>query len=375
MSHTAAETDSTAENPQADASEGDGGQSSGGKAAIFAALAANLGIAVTKFIAFALTGMSSMLAEGIHSVADSGNQILLLAGGRRAKRDADLEHPFGYGRERYVAGFVVSIIVFSLGGLFSLYEAYHKFHEVTQPGAEQPSTHEKWWWVPLAVLIASIFMEGKALHTTVKEAREQKGERTWMEFLRDAKSPELPVLLCEDSAAVTGLIFATVGVALSVFLENGVWDAAGAAMIGLLLIVVAGFLFRETRSLLLGESANKETRIELWRDIESTPGVNRVIHMKTMHLGPDELLVAAKFAVDPDATGRDIVTTIEKAEHTIRSARPNMQILIYLEPDIDMGGKASPIGHYTSAEHDDADDELRNDAREAAWVKTHRSGN
>ena len=335
--------------------------SSGSKVAIFAALAANLGIAVTKFIAFFLTGMSSMLAEGIHSVADSGNQVLLLAGDKKAKKDADVEHQFGYGRERYLAGFVVSIIVFSLGGLFSLFEAYEKFHEVSQPGAEQPSTHEKWWWVPIAVLVVSILMEGKALHTTIKEAREPKGNRSWLSFIKTAKSPELPVLLCEDTAAVTGLTFALIGVTLSVVLENGIWDAVGAGMIGLLLIAVAAFLFRETRSLLLGESATKGTQRELWDAIEQTEGINRVIHMKTMHLGPEELLVAAKFAIHRDATGLEIAQAIDAAEQAARAVRPQMQMLLYLEPDLDMGHGGSSIGHLSSAEHEDTADEKAND--------------
>lgn len=175
--------------------------SSGGNKAIFAALAANLGIAVTKFIAWMLTGMSSMLAEAIHSVADSGNQILLLVGGKRARKDADEFHPFGYARERYVAGFVVSIVIFSVGGMFSLYEAYEKYHEMSLPDAPHPGTHEKWWWVPIVVLVASILMEGRSLMTAVSEAKKEKGDQSWGSFLRNAKSPELPVLLCEDSAA------------------------------------------------------------------------------------------------------------------------------------------------------------------------------
>lgn len=332
-----------------------------GKAAIFAALAANVGIALTKFVAFFLTGMSSMLAEGIHSIADSGNQVLLLAGDKRAKKDADAVHPFGYGRERYVAGFVVSIIVFSLGGLFSLFEAYEKFHEMRQPGAAQPSMHEKWWWVPIVVLVVSIMMEGKALHTTIKEAREPKGDRSWLSFIKTAKSPELPVLLCEDTAAVTGLTFALIGVSLSVVLENGIWDAVGAGMIGLLLIGVAAFLFRETRSLLLGEAATAQTEDDVWQAMESVDGVKRIIHMKTMHLGPQELLVAAKFAVAGDASGADIASAIDEAEAAARDVRPNMQMLVYLEPDLDLGAAGSTIGHRTSAEHADTDDELIND--------------
>lgn len=329
----------------------DNSHTGGGNKAIFAALAANLGIAVTKFIAWMLTGMSSMLAESIHSVADSGNQLLLLLGGRKAKKDADEIHPFGYARERYLAGFVVSIVIFSLGGLFSLYEAYEKYHEVSMPGAEQPGTHEKWWWVPIAVLVASILMEGRSLMTAIGEARKEKGEQTWGEFLRNAKSPELPVLLCEDSAAVAGLTFALFGVSLSLITENGVWDAVGAGLIGVLLIAVACFLFRETSSLLLGEAARPELVQRIRAAVESADGVGRVIHMKTSHLGPKELLVAAKIGIEPDATGEQIVRSIDTAQAAARRSAPDMQMLMYLEPDIDTGGDAGGgIGHRSSAE-------------------------
>lgn len=329
--------------------------SSGGNKAIFAALAANLGIAVTKFIAWMLTGMSSMLAEAIHSVADSGNQILLLVGGKRARKDADEFHPFGYARERYVAGFVVSIVIFSVGGMFSLYEAYDKYHEMSLPDAPHPGTHEKWWWVPIVVLVASILMEGRSLMTAVSEAKKEKGDQSWGSFLRNAKSPELPVLLCEDSAAVAGLTFALFGVSLAVFTENGIWDAVGAGLIGLLLIAVAAFLFRETRSLLLGEAARPETVREIRSAIESADGIERVIHLKTSHLGPNELMVAAKIAIDPQARGAQIVRSIDAAQQAARRVDPDLQMLVYLEPDVDTGGDASGgIGHVTSAQRENA---------------------
>lgn len=337
----------------------------GGNKAIFAALAANMGIAVTKIIAWLLTGMSSMLAEGIHSIADSGNQVLLLVGGKRAQKDADEEHPFGYGRERYLAGFVVSIIVFSLGGLFSLYEAYEKFHEAHEPGAKGPSTADDWWWVPAVVLVVSILMEGRSLMTAVAEAKVEKGEQSWGRFLKSAKSPELPVLLCEDSAAVTGLFLALGATSMALVTHNGVWDAAGAGLIGVLLIAVACFLFKETSSLLLGEAATPQVVRAIRDAIASADGVDRVIHMKTSHIGPEELLVAAKIAVDRSDTGAEVVTAINEAEKAARAARPEMQMLIYLEPDIDLGGDGSPIGHRSSADHPDTPDELVNDLDDA----------
>src|SRR4051794_17975078 len=203
---------------------------SGGTRAIFAALAANLGIAVLKFVAWGLTQSSSMLAEGIHSVADSGNQLLLLIGGKRAKKAATPEHPFGYGRERYIFAFIVSVVLFSVGGLFALYEAYHKW--------EHPEPIEgRWWWVPLAVLVGAIILESFSFRTAIKESNHTRGERSWVEFVRTAKAPELPVVLLEDAGALVGLVFAFFGVTLTLVTDNGRWDAAGTAMIGLLLVV------------------------------------------------------------------------------------------------------------------------------------------
>lgn len=322
--------------------------SEGGNKAIVAALSANLGIAIVKFLAFLLTGMSSMLAEAIHSAADTGNQFLLLFGGKRAKKDANEQHPFGYGRERYLAAFVVSIVLFSLGGLFSLYEAYHKFHEATGPHPSHPSTADRWWWVPIVVILVAIAMEGMSFRTALHEANKTRGTRTIMQFIRGAKDPEVPVVLLEDSAAVAGLLFALFGICLATFTENGVWDAAGAAMIGLLLVVVAVVLGIEMKSLLLGESAAPGTVATIRETLSATPGVTRVIHLKTSHLGPQELLVAAKIGVDPHADGRHIADTINAAEQAMRSELPQLEILSYLEPDIDTGdADDSSIGHRT----------------------------
>jgi cation diffusion facilitator family transporter len=216
----------------------------GGTTAILAALAANVGIAVTKFVAFLLTRSSSMLAESIHSLADSGNQLLLLIGGKRARRQATPEHPFGYGRERYVYAFIVSIVLFSVGGVFALYESYHKFHD--------PHGIDSWQWVPVVVLVASIGLEGFSFRTAIRESRPSKGARTWVEFVRTAKAPELPIVLLEDFGALLGLVFALAGVSLTLATGNGRWDAAGTGMIGLLLVTIAAVLATEMKSLLLG---------------------------------------------------------------------------------------------------------------------------
>jgi cation diffusion facilitator family transporter len=305
---------------------------SGGNKAIVAALAANLGIAATKFVAWALTMSSSMLAESIHSLADSGNQALLLVGGRRARRTATPLHPFGFGRERYIYAFIVSIVLFSVGGLFALYEGYHK--------VSHPSPITEWRFVPVVVLVVAIGLEGYSFRTAISESNEVRGATRWLDFLRRAKAPELPVVLLEDAAALLGLVLALLGVGLTLITGNGVWDGVGTIGIGLLLVAVAVFLAMETKSLLLGEAASPEDV----RRIESAivaDSVDRVIHMKTMHLGPEELLVAAKIAVPRDESAEDVARSIDAAEKRIRDAVPIAR-LIYLEPDIDRAPVKTP---------------------------------
>ncbi|BCW58276.1 cation diffusion facilitator family transporter [Arthrobacter sp. StoSoilB20] len=296
----------------------------GGTKAIVAALAANLTIAVLKFIAFFLTASSSMLAEAIHSVADSGNQLLLLVGGKRAKRAASPEHPFGYGRERYIYAFIVSIVLFSVGGLFALYEAWEKF--------QHPHGIEgDFWWVPLAVLVGAILAESFSFRTAIIESNHIRGKQSWVKFVRNAKQPELPVILLEDFGALLGLLFALFGVSMTLATGNGVWDALGTAMIGLLLVAIAVILAVETKSLLLGESATKEDVQRITEALEADG--TRIIHLKTLHLGPEELLVAAKISMGASETGQEIAKGIDDAEQRIRAAVPIARV-IYLEPDI-----------------------------------------
>ncbi|RCK70736.1 cation diffusion facilitator family transporter [Desertihabitans brevis] len=306
---------------------------SGGTKAVVAALVANLFIAVTKFVAWALTGASSMLAEAIHSVADSGNQALLLVGGRRAKREATPEHPFGYGRERYVFAFIVAIVLFSVGGLFALYEAYQKYEEV-HAGHPNELLEGRWWWVPLVVLVAAIVAESFSFRTAIRESRHSKGRQSWVRFVRSARSPELPVVLLEDLGALLGLVFALIGVGLSLLTGNGYFDVAGTAAIGVLLVAIAVVLAIETKSLLLGESATPASIRRMTEALTGTDGVDRLIHMKTLHLGPEEILVAAKIAVDAGDSAAEVAAVINRAEASIREAEP-MVTALYLEPDID----------------------------------------
>ncbi|MET7393575.1 cation diffusion facilitator family transporter [Dactylosporangium sp. NPDC005572] len=303
----------------------------GGTKAVVAALFANLGIAVTKFIAFALTGSSSMLAEAIHSVADSGNQGLLLFGGRQAVRPATARHPFGYGRDRYIYAFIVAVVLFFVGGIFALYEAWHKLAD--------PHPIEEWKWVPVVVLVAAIIMESLSFRTAIIETQKIKGEASWWQFIRRAKQPELPVILLEDLAALLGLVLALFGVGMTLITDNGIWDGVGTAAIGVLLIVVAAILAVEMKSLLVGESATDEQIDAIEQAIVDGPEVESVIHMRTVHLGPDELLVAAKIAVRHNETADEVARGIDAAEARIRAAVPIARV-IYLEPDIYQAGKA-----------------------------------
>lgn len=297
---------------------------SGGTKAIIAAFLANTGIALTKFIAWFFSGSASMLAEGVHSVADAGNQLLLILGGRQAKKKADKEHPFGYGRERYVYAFVVSIILFSVGGIFSIYEGVDK---LTHPHELENA------WLPLLVLSIAIVLESFSLRTAVKESNHVRGKQTWVQFVRRAKAPELPVVLLEDIAALIGLVFAFVAVGLTVITGNPLFDAIGTLMIGTLLIIVAIVLGIETKSLLVGEGANDDDVAKIEQAIVAGPEAERIIHMKTLYLGPDELLVAAKLGFTADQKVLEIAAATNVIEQRIRAAVPSARV-IYIEPDV-----------------------------------------
>ncbi|GHJ39531.1 cation diffusion facilitator family transporter [Streptomyces sp. TS71-3] len=297
---------------------------SGGSKAIVAALGANLAIAASKFVAFVFSGSSSMLAEAVHSVADSGNQVLLLLGGKKSRRPATPQHPFGYGRERFVYAFLVSIVLFSIGGMFALYEGYEK--------VKHPHDLDSWYW-PVGVLVFAIVAEGFSFRTAIKEARELRGAFSWAQFIRRAKAPELPVVLLEDFAALIGLVLALGGVGLALLTGNGVWDGVGTLFIGALLISIALVLAVETKSLLLGEAAGPEVQAKIEKAMVDGESVTRIIHMRTLHLGPEELLIAAKIAVRHDDTAAEVAAAINAAEDRIRGSVPIARV-IYLEPDI-----------------------------------------
>jgi cation diffusion facilitator family transporter len=265
------------------------------------------------------------MAEGVHSIADSGNQGLLILGRSRSRRAETQRHPFGYGRERFFYAFIVAVVLFTVGALFSLYEGWHK---ITDPhDIEDPV------WA-FAVLGFSIVLEGLSFRTAIKESNQTRGDQSWVSYIRWARAPELPVVILEDFAALIGLIVAFLCVAAAVVTGNGVFDGVGSIAIGLLLAFVAVVLAVETKSMLIGESAVVETEEKIIAELESVEEVDRVIHLRTLHIGPEELLVAAKIAVTSDDTAAEVARGIDAAESRIRQAVP-MARHIYIEPDLD----------------------------------------
>jgi cation diffusion facilitator family transporter len=302
--------------------------------AVIAALAANLGIAIAKFAAFLVTGSASMLAESVHSVADTGNETLLLIGRGRSRRARTSEHPFGFGRERYFYGFVVAVMLFTVGAVFSIYDGIHK---ILNPGhLDSPA-------VAYAVLGLSMVLEGFSLRTAINEANEvrQKGHG-WRQFVHVTKTPELPVVLLEDTAALIGLVFAFLGVLLSQLTGHEQWDGVGSVGVGLLLACAAFIVGYETKSLLIGESASEDTAAQVVAAIESGPEKFRLIHLRTSHIGPEDLLVAGKIGVPAELTAAELTAGIDAVEKRIRAAVPIAET-IYLEPDIYRPGQEDPL--------------------------------
>jgi cation diffusion facilitator family transporter len=297
----------------------------GSRKAIIAAFLANLGIAIAKFVGFLITSSAGLLAEAAHSLADTGNQALLLLGGRRARRAADTEHPFGYGRERYFWAFVVALVLFSMGGLFALYEGISKLrdpHEVEN------------LWVAIGILIFAVVLESISLRTAYREAKHRRPPGvSWWAWIRRAKEPELPVVLLEDTGAEIGLVFALTGVLLAHFTDEPRWDALGSIAIGALLVLIAILLAAEMKGLLIGESASGADLARITSTLEGAPAVRRLIHVKTEHLGPDELLVAAKLEFAPELSVDQLAEAIDTAESALRTAVPIARV-VYIEPDV-----------------------------------------
>ncbi|WP_018682343.1 cation diffusion facilitator family transporter [Actinokineospora enzanensis] len=295
----------------------------GSTRAILAALAANAGIAAAKFVGFLITGSSSMLAESVHSLADTSNQGLLLLGQKTSQRRATSDHPFGYGRDRYFYSFVVALMLFTLGSVFALYEGIHKV------GHPEPLESP---WIAIGILIVAVGLEGYSFFTAIQESRKIKGDVSWWGFIRQSRSPELPVVLLEDAGALLGLVLALLGVSLTVATGDPVWDGVGTLCIGVLLGVIAIILIIEMKSLLIGEGATPAELAKI-EDELATGKVERIIHLRTQYLGPEELLVAAKIALRAGLPMEDVAQAIDDAEARVRAAVPAAR-LIYLEPDL-----------------------------------------
>ncbi|MEY2571686.1 MAG: hypothetical protein QOE63_2036 [Acidimicrobiaceae bacterium] len=295
-----------------------------GTKAVLAALAANLGIAVLKGIGFVITGSGSMLAEAVHSVADSGNQGLLLLGHKKSRQAPDEQHPFGYGRERYFWAFVVALVLFAVGAVVSVIDGIDKLrhpHELESIG------------VAIVMLSIAVVLEGLSFRTAIRESRPLRGTGTWWSFIRRSKNPELPVVLLEDSAALLGLATALLAIIMAEVTGNARWDAVGSLVIGVLLAVVATVLAVEMRSLLLGEAASPAMVQAITQAIVESDEVRRLIHLRTEHLGPDELLVAAKVEFAGDPTMAELADAVDRVEARMRAAVPEA-CTIYLEPDL-----------------------------------------
>jgi cation diffusion facilitator family transporter len=296
----------------------------GSRKAIVAAFAANLGIAIAKFVAFLITRSAGMLSESVHSVADAGNQGLLLLGGKRAAKKASAGHPFGYGRERYFWAFVVALVLFTLGGAFALYEGISKLrhpHELSSPA------------VAFVVLILAIGLETWSFRTAIREANHHRHGAGWWKFIRRAKSPELPVVLLEDFGALIGLVIALGGLTMAEITGNPRWDAAGSIGIGVLLCIIATILVIEMKGLLIGEAADDDVLASIVAEATAAPSVRRLIHQRTQHLGPEELLVAMKIEFDHSLSVHALGAAIDDVEARVRAKVPSAR-LIYIEPDI-----------------------------------------
>lgn len=284
-----------------------------GNKAVVAALAGNLGIAVAKLIGFAITRSGALLAEAVHSIADSGNQVLLLIGGKQAKQEPTESHQFGYGRARYFWSFVVALVLFLLGAVFAIYEGIHKIQEPKE------IDHLA---VALVILAVAIVLESYSIRTAVLESKPLKEDLSWWQFIRVSRTPELPVVLLEDFGAITGLVIAFAAILASELTGHPVWDGVGTLAIGCLLAFIAVVLVVEMKSLLLGEGASPADMAKIIAAIENTPGVTQLIHLRTQHLGPEELLVAAKLAFDTNLDVAGVSATINRVEVAVREQVP-----------------------------------------------------
>ncbi len=335
------------------------GGGEGGTKAVLAAMAANGAVAIAKFVAFLVTGASSLLAESVHSVADTGNQALLLLGGKRAQKDADELHPFGYGRERYFWSFVVAIVLFTLGSVFAIYEGIHKIQH------PEPLSDVRWAY---GVLTFGLIVEGLSFRLAVKQANKVRGRSRWSTFIRNAKAPELPVVILEDAGAMAGLVIALAAVTTADVTGVPEWDGIGTLAIGILLGIIAIVLIVEMKSLLIGESATRKDVEAIRAAIEVDPAVRRLIYMRTQHQGPEELVVGAKVELDHQLTFPEVCEVVNRIERNVRANVPMARIM-YIEPDVTDGRQAGP-----AVDEHEPDSDVPPEARAGLEAEARRGG-
>ncbi len=298
---------------------------------IRAALYANLAIAACKFVAAYLSKSTATLAEAVHSLADTGNQALLFTGVALAGR-RDSRYPFGRAAERYFWPFVVALLLFSVGGAFAVYEGVHKLFAPDAPDLGDFWSLRRGPLTSLIVLGVSVLMEGYSCSVALREFRRDDAAKPFARALFEGKDPTIPLVLLEDISALVGLTIALAAVGLSALTGNGIWDALGSVIIGLLLMVVAVLIARDTHSLLIGERATPEMERAAQRITEGTAGVLQVTQLLTMHLGPDFIVLAMKVAFAPDLSVGRLEEVINEVERRIRGAEPQMK-KIFVEPD------------------------------------------
>lgn len=294
----------------------------GGKRAIIAALLANISISIAKFVGFIFTHSSALLAESVHSVADSSNQLLLLLGVQRSSRPATKKHPFGYGRERYFWSFVVAVVLFTAGAVFALYEGIEKLNH------PEPLDHYQW---AIGILIFGLILEGFSLRTAVAEANEQRNNQTWREFITRSKQPELPVVVLEDTGAMLGLVIALVAVVMSKVTGNPIWDGIGTVTIGGLLAIIAAILAIEMHSLIIGEAVSEKNRTLIKKAITDSVSVSSIANLRTQHLGPDDILVGAQVIFDTSFSVEEVCSAIQEIENQIKESVPEVHS-VFVEP-------------------------------------------
>ena len=291
---------------------------------IIQSLLVNAAIAAVKTIAAVITHSGAMLAEALHSAADCGNQLLLLLGVRGARRPADEAHPLGYGRDVYFWSFMVALLLFTGGGVFSIYEGIHK--------VRHPEPIER-AWVGLLVLGVSIVLEGMATYSNIRELNRRRGQKPFFQFLSDTKDVDLVVVFGENSAAVLGLGLAMIALFVADRTGDGRFDGVGSIAIGLVLVGVAIFLAIEVKSLLVGEAADPEIEAAARKIAGEDPNLERVLHLVTIQQGPGEVLVAMKVSFSSRLGIDDVSRSINEFEARLRAVRPEVR-WIYVEPDI-----------------------------------------